>query len=254
MVRNFILAGVTAAGLLTASTASAETWFDFRNTSNSGQLLTSKSFTSGGITVVATAYYQSTPTGAPTQVTGSNSTGLGWWDKGLGVSNPNDSGNNYHTIDNVGSYDFILLTFSQPVQLLTGYLAPFDVTDDNTTNYDADTHVSFTYNPALNSIASPTVWANLLLHGTEVATPTNNLANNSYYSINFNPGMNTGNQWLIGASQLTTDRDDGFKLAALSVQLPVPEPATWAMMMTGFGIVGGGLRRRNRAKVTFAKA
>jgi hypothetical protein len=28
-------------------------------------------------------------------------------------------------------------------------------------------------------------------------------------------------------------------------QAPVPEPATWAMMMLGFGIVGGAMRRRS---------
>ena len=33
----------------------------------------------------------------------------------------------------------------------------------------------------------------------------------------------------------------------------VPEPATWAMMITGFGLVGGAMRRRNvRTAVTYA--
>lgn len=32
----------------------------------------------------------------------------------------------------------------------------------------------------------------------------------------------------------------------------VPEPATWAMMLAGFGIVGGALRRRRRVSVTYA--
>jgi PEP-CTERM motif len=31
----------------------------------------------------------------------------------------------------------------------------------------------------------------------------------------------------------------------------VPEPATWAMMLTGFGIVGTALRRRQRVSVSF---
>lgn len=33
---------------------------------------------------------------------------------------------------------------------------------------------------------------------------------------------------------------------------PVPEPATWAMMIAGFGMIGGALRRRARVSVTFA--
>ncbi len=32
----------------------------------------------------------------------------------------------------------------------------------------------------------------------------------------------------------------------------VPEPSTWAMIIAGFGIVGGALRRRRRAGVAFA--
>ena len=34
--------------------------------------------------------------------------------------------------------------------------------------------------------------------------------------------------------------------------VPVPEPATWAMMIGGFGLVGGALRRRRRAVMSFA--
>lgn len=32
----------------------------------------------------------------------------------------------------------------------------------------------------------------------------------------------------------------------------VPEPATWAMMIGGFGLIGGAMRRRSAAKVSFA--
>jgi hypothetical protein len=31
----------------------------------------------------------------------------------------------------------------------------------------------------------------------------------------------------------------------------VPEPATWAMMIVGFGMVGGALRRRQARRVRF---
>lgn len=38
-----------------------------------------------------------------------------------------------------------------------------------------------------------------------------------------------------------------------SVAGAVPEPSTWAMMILGFGLVGGAVRRRNQqAKVTYA--
>jgi hypothetical protein len=45
------------------------------------------------------------------------------------------------------------------------------------------------------------------------------------------------------------------RLGAASVGA-VPEPATWAMMLGGFGLVGGAMRsaRRRKAKVTYATA
>jgi hypothetical protein len=32
----------------------------------------------------------------------------------------------------------------------------------------------------------------------------------------------------------------------------VPEPAAWAMMLAGFGLVGSAMRRRSKVAVTFA--
>lgn len=38
-----------------------------------------------------------------------------------------------------------------------------------------------------------------------------------------------------------------------TITAPVPEPATWAMMIAGFGLVGGAMRyRRGSAKIAFA--
>lgn len=35
-------------------------------------------------------------------------------------------------------------------------------------------------------------------------------------------------------------------------QSPAPEPASWAMMLGGFGLIGGAMRARRKAAVTFA--
>ncbi len=37
-----------------------------------------------------------------------------------------------------------------------------------------------------------------------------------------------------------------------STATAVPEPATWALMLAGSGMIGGMMRRRNRVRVTFA--
>ena len=41
-------------------------------------------------------------------------------------------------------------------------------------------------------------------------------------------------------------RLNGFQGAISTFQSAVPEPATWAMMIVGFGLIGSALRRRNR--------
>ena len=50
------------------------------------------------------------------------------------------------------------------------------------------------------------------------------------------------------------NRAAAFSLDAAPSAGAVPEPATWAMMIIGFGGVGGAMRRRSkvRAKISFA--
>ena len=62
---------------------------------------------------------------------------------------------------------------------------------------------------------------------------------NSFYTVN----LTTGAATLVG----TTSRP----LFGLAVQA-VPEPGTWAMMILGFGFVGGALRRRTKNQLSFA--
>lgn len=62
----------------------------------------------------------------------------------------------------------------------------------------------------------------------------------------------------IGAFSLNATTFDDFELALSNkirteVTGGVPEPATWAMMLLGFGAIGGAMRsRRQQAKVRFA--
>jgi hypothetical protein len=45
---------------------------------------------------------------------------------------------------------------------------------------------------------------------------------------------------------------DGFGAVAPPPGGGVPEPAAWAMMLAGFGVIGGALRRREKVAVSFA--
>ncbi len=44
---------------------------------------------------------------------------------------------------------------------------------------------------------------------------------------------------------LTTDNGSGDSLAVTSISAAVPEPASWALMVAGFGLVGFAARRRS---------
>jgi hypothetical protein len=69
------------------------------------------------------------------------------------------------------------------------------------------------------------------------------------------PAGNVSVFWLFdfgteGASFITLDNVQGFSNAALyttGTPLAVPEPATWAMMLMGFGVAGYSMRRRRTA-------
>jgi len=68
-------------------------------------------------------------------------------------------------------------------------------------------------------------------------------------------GLGRGFTLAAGASTTFTTRTIFGTGAAADVDLPgaVPEPATWGMMLAGFGLVGAGMRsRRRRAGVVHA--
>ncbi|MBB5684400.1 PEPxxWA-CTERM sorting domain-containing protein [Sphingobium boeckii] len=69
------------------------------------------------------------------------------------------------------------------------------------------------------------------------------------------------NRWVIfedtasslGKVELYSDQRNAFEVDNVAFSNAVPEPATWAMMITGFGFVGGAMRRR-RGEETLATA
>ena len=57
-----------------------------------------------------------------------------------------------------------------------------------------------------------------------------------------------------GNIYLVSDDGDGPNqsyLVKLAYTGAVPEPATWAMMMSGFALIGGAMRRRQKVALAF---
>lgn len=170
---------------------------------------------------------------------------LGAYSGGFGVTGVQDvdgngvaGGNGTHQIDNVNGYtDFVLLQFSRSVHLeglgLNLY-SPYNDTDSSAWNGSAITPA--TWNSTIN-LAGATLDASLWSN-------TAGGSSSGYRNISANGFSQV---WLVSASVLTTDRNDGFKLSSIIVTpqvIATPEPATWAMMIIGFGGIGATLRRR----------
>jgi hypothetical protein len=56
---------------------------------------------------------------------------------------------------------------------------------------------------------------------------------------------------LFALNNASTNVDAKFKLLS-EPNSAVPEPATWAMMIGGFGLIGAAMRRRRKVSVTYA--
>jgi hypothetical protein len=228
-----ITTAIAAATLFAAVAPAAAETISF----TSGALPT---FTGGGVTVTVsgrTIYSSGT-----TSVTAANSTVFAStvqkWDQGLGVSNGlfDAANTTEHTTDNRTGYDYIRLDFDKAVSLTGMTLNAFAL--PGSTALDKDAWVSF----------------------TNVGTFADLLANQKSYLSNagangtFPSFANTfSTTWVIGAALTPQERNDAFKLAGIAFNVAaVPEPATWAMMLVGFGLVGGALRRRGIGKLASA--
>lgn len=71
------------------------------------------------------------------------------------------------------------------------------------------------------------------------------LSPNAAYLVQYN---RPGAIWIRAVSP---DSPTAYKIS-VSTWTDVPEPATWALLIAGFGLVGGALRSRKRATVTYA--
>lgn len=67
-------------------------------------------------------------------------------------------------------------------------------------------------------------------------------ADNATYTVNFVPTDYYRTFYFTS----TNNENDGYRLNSVTLTAAVPEASTWAMMIVGFGAVGGTMRRRQR--------
>lgn len=217
-----------------------------------GNILT---FNSGTFVVTASAW-ATTGNSGTTLATAA----LGQWNPyGLGVCNDSEraSGSTCstsppeHAVGNNGAFDFILLTFSQPVYGLSFTLSTFNSSQDTDVSYFVGKcasvpNGSVNCSPTGDTLASLTV-ANNIAGLANVQTRNDLTGGTTDRVVNLDlSGTGTGgvNWVLIGATTLSGyTTNDYFKLQSMSYTT-TPEPATFGL--AGAALLGIGLLRRKK--------
>lgn len=248
MFRFATFAAATAAALALAAPASAAVTFNLGGANTTFATGVALTQTQGGITISATGYsfaaspatFQSLMDGvdAATVLGSLTAKQIRREATGIGVCWAGEAANQCNQVDADGTNEILRVVFSEGVSMLT---ATFDRVDNNDT---------------------------LKLYGV---TMDGKLQHLGYGGIFDGPGTTmgitgaSGGAWLSGTGEdqvysvaLNTagfkefwfgnnnDSADGYRLDSVSVA-PVPEPASWALMIAGFGLSGAALRRRRTA-------
>jgi hypothetical protein len=277
MMRKTFVAMAGIAALTMAMPASAATFLFplLGNSSTSGTAGNARTFTATlgtkSVSAKITGWSIATTGNCAAGASGFNTAScvtksyLGDYSHGLGVTGSGDQNgaNNYHTIDNIGQQDFIIIQFDRKVKLISATFSPFSV--DGSLDTDATIGVH-----KLNGVGAQ---PDLLPWNQNISLTTRNQFNNlfgtQYESSSFATSANTrpldangyiGRIWMIAASLQTGQniyhdkKKDGFKLSNVTVENvgPVPEPGSWLMMIAGFGFVGAIVRRNRKLTVTTA--
>ena len=238
-----------ALGAAVASPAHATDYlFDFANTNSSGQTFSLSGSGNGNIASFTKAGLDGSTLSMRMSAWSINSNStirnaiLNFYSgSGVGIDNryePNTSPD--HSIDNDSDgVDFLVLQFDQKVDLNGIDIGWVYNDSDATIRWNPVTVTPWNVLPnfdgqpdsILNSLGSTT------LLGGSSAGPMRDITTTGNAMANF---------WIISAADPNPRKTDYFKLQAVVVNNypPVPEPATWLMMITGFGGIGWSMRRR----------
>lgn len=144
------------------------------------------------------------------------------------------------------------LFFGEPL-VGSGTLTTNDVSQVSALNgytYQTITEISGTFNGSqITGLANVTGSNNLFYLTGPFFVDGNGLGFTTAAGSAVNLFVTTGTRYRLNAGGLST----GFVTASASaVTAAVPEPATWALMLVGFGAIGVSMRRRTKARLQTA--
>jgi hypothetical protein len=211
-----------------------------------GNILT---FPSGAFTVTASAWSTTGNSGT----TFANAALGQWGSYGLGVCNDVEVSGGCstnppeHAIGNSPYFDFVLLTFSQPVYSVSLTLSTFGTAQDTDITYFVGSCSpapvgSVDCSPNGKTLATVSSIAGLTNYGTF----NNNTSGTGDRTVNLSTANNSPINWvLVGGSTLAGYSGDYFKLSGMGYTT-TPEPATFGL--AGAALLGLGMLRKKLAR------
>ena len=157
---------------------------------------------------------------------------------GIGVCWPGEAGNQCNQVDSDGINEMLRIVVSDSVSLVS---ARFDRVDNN----DTLKLYGVTLDGKLQHLGYGGIFdgpgTTMGITGAGGGAWLSGTGEDQVYSVSLNTGGYK--EFWFGNNN---DSADGYRLDSISVAA-VPEPATWALMIAGFGLAGAALRRRRVA-------
>jgi MYXO-CTERM domain-containing protein len=227
-----------AAGLLLAvclpATAQNSLNWDLTGSGGTGTIGNSRSFTTDGVTVRATAW-SFTKGSADIAFEAAR---LGQWSGGLGVTNVQEDGSSpFHQVDNESHNDWILFVFDELVDVGSVRVQPYGGTFDRDVSYWVGT-----IDPGAN--LDGLTYSSLSGLGFGAETVVNNSSGTTAIDVVINAPATGVNAMLFGARRgvATGLGVDAFKVQSVCAVTAIPEPTSAVLGLLGVGALC--LRRR----------